>query len=280
MPLRNWIALLALAPASALAWGDDCDFRAERSAAVDAGGAEKIVIRAGAGDLKVAGRTNAARIEARGTACAGSQALLDVTQVVARREGNVVYLETKMPQDQERSSWRGNDYARIDLGITLPASVAVEVQDSSGDARIEDLKSLQMLDSSGDLEILRIAGAVDVQDSSGDLTVRGAGSVRAQDSSGDLVLEEVRGDVEITVDSSGDMRIAQVDGDVKIRQDSSGGIRVEQVKGSVTVDSDSSGDIYAARVGGDFTVGEDGSGSIEHASITGHVRVPHDDSGK
>jgi len=279
MLLRNWIALLALAPATALAWGDECDFRAERAAAVDAGGVEKVVIQAGAGDLKVTGRANAAKIEARGTACAGSQAMLDAAQIVARREGNVVYLETRLPQDDESFSWGKDKYARIDVGITLPASISVEAQDSSGDAHLEGLKSLQMQDSSGDLEIQRIAGAVDVNDSSGDLTIRDAGSVRAQDSSGDLGVDQVRGDVEVTVDSSGDIHIAHVGGNVRIQQDSSGGIRIEEVKGSVTVDADSSGDIYAGRVGGDFTVSSDSSGNIEHNSVAGRIRVPHDESG-
>jgi DUF4097 and DUF4098 domain-containing protein YvlB len=278
MSLRNWIALLAVAPATALAWGDECDFRADRAAAVDTRGVEKVVIQAGAGDLNVTGRANAARIEARGTACADSQAMLDAAQIVARREGNVVYLETKLPQDDENFSWGKNKYARIDVSITLPVNIAVEAQDSSGDAQLEDLKSLQMLDSSGDLEIFRIAGLVDVQDSSGDLTIRGAGSVRAQDSSGDLGVDEVRGDVDVTVDSSGDIQIAHVTGNVRIQQDSSGGIRIEEVKGSVTVDADSSGDIFAGRVGGDFTVSSDSSGNIEHESIGGHIRVPHDES--
>jgi DUF4097 and DUF4098 domain-containing protein YvlB len=267
--------LLALGPATALAWGDECKFRAERAAGVDAKGIEKVVIRAGAGDLKVVGRTNAVRVEARGTACAGKQELLDVSQINVRREGNVVYVETALPQNNDGGwNWSKNEYAWIDIGIALPASVPVEAVDSSGDTAIEDLAALTIQDSSGDLEINRIAGLADVADSSGDLDIDDAGSVRLRDSSGDIEIEKVREAVEITSDSSGDIHVSQVGGSVRIGQDSSGGIRVEDVKGNVTVDSDSSGDIYAGHVGGDFTVTEDSSGDIDHDSVGGKVTIP------
>jgi len=268
------LLLLALAPATALAWGDGCKLRADRAAGIDAKGVEKVIIRGGAGDMKVVGRGNAVRIEARGTACAGKQEMLDATQISVRREGNVVYVETTLPQDDDSWSWGNNDYAYIDIGIALPASIPVDATDSSGDATFEDLSALTLQDSSGDLNLDRITGLLDVGDSSGDIEIVGAGSVRVRDSSGDVEIEDVRGDVEVTLDSSGDIEIAKVDGNVKVQQDSSGEIRVEDVKGSVTVESDSSGDIYAGRVSGDFTVRDDSSGSIEHESIGGKVSVP------
>jgi len=275
MRTRIWLMLLALGPATALAWGDDCKFRAERAAGVDAKGIEKVVIHAGAGDMKIVGRSNAVRVEARGTACAGKQDLLDASQISVRREGNVVYVETALPQNDNGSwNWGNNGYAYIDIGIALPANVPVEATDASGDTNVEDLAALTIQDSSGDLEIHRIAGLADVTDTSGDLDIDDAGSVRVRDSSGDIEINKVRGDAEVTSDSSGDIHIAQVGANVHIGQDSSGGIRVEDVKGNVTVDSDSSGDIYAGHVGGDFTVTEDSSGDIDHDSISGKVTIP------
>ena len=281
MPAGNWFALFALAatamgPATALA-DDNCDFRADRSADVDAAGVARIVIRAGAGDLKVRGLAGARRIDAKGIACAGKQALLDQLKVVVRREGNVFYVETQLPQDQEGWSWGKNEYAYIDLGVTVPANIAIEAVDSSGDADFADLKSLSVQDSSGDLTLARIAGAVDVGDSSGDVEIEKAGSVRVRDSSGDLDIDDVQGDVIVENDSSGDIEIAEVEGSVTVDNDSSGSIRVEDVRGSVTVNNDSSGDIYAGRVKGDFTVKSDSSGSIGHAGIGGKISVPRED---
>jgi DUF4097 and DUF4098 domain-containing protein YvlB len=273
MRSRNCLLWLALAPATALAWGDDCKFKADRAGGVDAAGVEKVVIRAGAGDMKVVGRDNAVRIEARGFACAAKQELLDAAKINVRREGNIVYVEADLPKDGGWS-FGNNGYAYIDLGVALPSGLPVEAFDSSGDANFEDLKALTVQDSSGDLEISRIAGLADVTDSSGDVNIDHAGSVRARDSSGDLDFESIQGDVDVVNDSSGDIEIQQVDGSVMVREDSSGGIRIEDVKGSVSVDSDSSGDIYAGRVKGDFTVGNDSSGSIEHESVGGKVTVP------
>jgi DUF4097 and DUF4098 domain-containing protein YvlB len=275
MRFRYPVVLLALVPATALAWGNDCKFRADRAAGIEAAGVEKVVIRTGAGDMKVVGRGNAVRIEARGVACAAKQPLLDATQISVRREGNVVYVETALPQNDESWTWGNNEYAYIDIGIALPSSIPVEATDSSGDATFEDLKALTLQDSSGDLDIDRIAGLADVSDSSGDIEIGGAGSVRLRDSSGDIDVDDVQGDVDVVLDSSGDIEIAKVKGNVRVEQDSSGGIRVEDVNGNVTVDSDSSGDIYAGTVGGDFTVSEDSSGSIEHSSISGKINVPN-----
>ena len=275
MRFRYPLLLIALIPATALAWGDGCKFQADRAGGVEASGVEKVVIRAGAGDMKVIGRGNAIRIEARGMACAARQELVDATQISVRREGNVVYVETTLPQNDDGDWHFGNsDYAYIDLGIALPTNIPVEAIDSSGDATFEDLKALTLQDSSGDLNLNRIAGVLDVSDSSSDIEIEGAGSVRVRDSSGDIDVDEVRGDVDVVNDSSGDIEIAKVDGSVRVEQDSSGSIRAEHVKGSVTVDSDSSGDIYAGYVGGDFTVTDDSSGSISHESITGRISVP------
>jgi DUF4097 and DUF4098 domain-containing protein YvlB len=268
------LLLLALGPATALAW-DDCKFKADRAGGVGAAGVEKVVIRSGAGDMKVVGRGNAVRIEARGVACAATQELLDEAQITVRRDGKIVYVETALPENRDGSFFKSQS-AYLDIGIALPSSIPVEAEDSSGDATFEDLAALTVQDSSGDLDVDRIAGLVDATDSSGDLEIEHAGSVRVRDSSGDVEIEGVRGDVEVVNDSSGDIRIVRVDGNVTVKEDSSGGIRVEDVKGNFNVDSDSSGDIHAGRVQGDFTVSDDSSGSIEHESIGGKITVPAD----
>jgi DUF4097 and DUF4098 domain-containing protein YvlB len=271
----GWFALVAsgMGPAVGLA-DDNCDFR---KAGVDAAGVVKIVIRAGAGDLKVHGAADGRRIDAKGIACAGNKALRDQLQVTVRRDGDVVYVETQIPENKDGSWWGKNENAYIDLGVALPANIDIEAVDSSGDADFEDLKSLTVQDSSGDLTIRRVAGAVDAGDSSGDLEIEKAGSVRVRDSSGDLDIDDIQGDVVVENDSSGDIEIEQVGGSVTVDNDSSGTIRVEDVRGSVTVNNDSSGDIYAGRVKGDFTVKSDSSGSIGHADIGGKISVPRQD---
>jgi hypothetical protein len=264
-------SLLALAQ-SVYAW--DCRFRADRSGAIEVAGAQSIVMRTGAGELEVHGREGATRISATGEACASSQELLDALQISVRREGNVAYVETNIPIDKVKST--DNAYAYIDVTVTVPSNLAVEAQDSSGEAELRDLASLDMRDSSGELEIENIKGALSVQDSSGEIRIRNVGSVKLEDSSGDVLIEKVAGAVDIVSDSSGDLVVRDAGGKVDVRQDSSGDIRVSDVRGSLDVGVDSSGSIHARNIDGDFTVGADGSGGITHENVKGKVRTPED----
>src|SRR5688500_13515744 len=117
MRSRYWLPLIALLPTAAFAWGDHCEFRAERSGGIEAKGAEKIVIRAGAGNLKVSGGTDVTRVQATGQACASKQALLDAVQISVRREANTIYVETTLPQNDDDGSWGKNDHAWLDIDI-------------------------------------------------------------------------------------------------------------------------------------------------------------------
>src|SRR5690606_10816349 len=104
-----------------------------------------------------------------------------------RREGNEILVETTLPQNDDGGwTWGRNQYAYLDLQLALPDNLPVQAIDSSGDAEFSDLASLEVEDSSGDLEIERIGGALVVGDSSGDLEIEGAGSLRLRDSSGDV----------------------------------------------------------------------------------------------
>ena len=151
------------------------------------------MIRAGAGDLKVIGRANAVRIEARGVACAAKQELLDAAQITVRREGNVVYVETTLPQDDDDWSWGKNDYAYIDLGIALPSSIAGRCHRLE---RRRGIRGPEGADAAGQLRRSRRSRAspalVDVGDSSGDFEIDNAGSVRVRDSSGDIDIDDVQ----------------------------------------------------------------------------------------
>jgi hypothetical protein len=155
------MAFVLLTALPSLSFGDDCKFRADRAGSADTAGIQKVVIRAGAGDLKVTGRSAASRVETDGIACAAKQELLDATQVNVRREGNILYVETHMPDEQSNRSW-SRGYAYIDLRITLPDDVVVEAVDSAGDASFEQLKSLDLTDSSGDLSLRNIAGPLNL----------------------------------------------------------------------------------------------------------------------
>lgn len=253
-----------------------CRSTADRSATLDAAGATKIVIRAGAGDLAVRGDNTARSVNATGHACASNDKLLEQVRIKTRREGSTLYVETALPEFDGGFPWFNN--ATLDLTVTLPASLAVDLEDGSGDIVLKQVRSAKIADGSGDLEVSGISSDVTVSDSSGDLDIEHVtGKVKIeQDSSGDIEIEDVHGDVEVLIDSSGELQIERVAGSVHIGQDSSGDIVIREVKGNVIVDSDSSGDIRVVLVGGDFTVEADSTGDISHDRIEGSVRLPPD----
>lgn len=246
------IALLALS-APALAY-DSCAFRAPRNLDLQAAGIKTLVVQARAGQLQIRGQAGLAQVQARGTACASRQQDLAQIRLVQRREGERLIIAVEIPESSGLGL--GNVQRSLDLELRVPARLALEVTDSSGDASVSGVAALQVEDSSGALRIADIPGAVRVEDNSGDIEVRNVGALH------------------VPRDNSGDVRVSDVRGDVRVDQDGSGELRFSDIGGSVTVGSDGSGGIAADNVGGAFTVRSDGSGGIEHQGVRGAVRIP------
>jgi hypothetical protein len=262
-------ALTMLYGIDALANDWDCKVSADRTATIPSAGVTRLVLGAGPGDLKVRGEPGRTSVQADGHACAQTDKVLAEIKLESRREGDTVYLKTVFPTNNRE----GN--VRMDLVVLLPDSLAVSLEDSSGDLELRKVRSAVVADSSGEQTVRDIAGDLDVSDSSGDIVIGNVGgSLKLKDSSGDVHIEEVKGDVTVTVDSSGDLDIRRVGGGVHILNDSSGEIVVSDVQKDVKVDVDSSGSIRVSSVGGDFTVDADASGDIEHEKVLGRVQLP------
>lgn len=278
--MRRLLAL-AIVFAATPALADDCAFRAERSLDLDAAGLATLQLATGAGDLRVEGVAGLARVELRGKACASSQALLDEIKFDSRRDGSTQHAMTTLPETHG-GGWFGSDsYAWLDVTVRVPATLALDARDSSGDVDISHVASLKLEDSSGDIAVRDVTGDVSIEDSSGDVAVEDVrGSVRVpHDSSGDIRIEKVRGDAEVSADSSGDIHIGHVDGNARVGEDSSGSIVFRAIGRDATVGEDSSGDIDADGVGGNFTVTHKSGGSrnIHHGGVKGAVKLPSDD---
>ncbi len=255
----------------------DCRFEAERSLTTPAGGVEELRLRAGSGSLEVVGVEGLREVQAVGRVCASHQEFLSDIQVTSEMAGSTLVMETHYP---DWSGWSGgNRYARLDLRVEVPAGMAADIQDGSGEMVLSDLGSLLVQDGSGEVVITGTQGDLTIDDGSGKLEIRGvSGWVRVEDGSGDVVLEDVGSDVEIH-DSSGELTIREIGGTVTL-YDSSGEVNVQNVTGSVRVVQDSSGDIVVKGVGGDFIVERDGSGGIRFEAVEGSVDVPRKRRGR
>jgi hypothetical protein len=253
---------------------DECKFTAERSAALAAAGAKRIDITARAGDLRISGQKGATQVEARGKACASDQDLLNAIQIQLRLDGDVLRVIVVMPDISADDAPR-NASASLDLVVDVPDNLPVTLLDSSGEAEITGVASLNVTDSSGDLRVTRIAGDLDVRDSSGEVWIDEVGNnVTLRDSSGDVRVRNVNGDVRVEADGSGNLELIRVGRSVTVDQDGSGDIRIGDVKGNARIESDGSGDIDVSGIGGSFTLGGKGSGDVHVAEVKGAVNIP------
>jgi DUF4097 and DUF4098 domain-containing protein YvlB len=206
----------------------ECRHSADRSTTISAAGIETVAIRAAAGSLSIVGESGSDQIRVEARACASRSRDLDEIELLTDREGNEARIEASIDSDVRRG--------RLDLRISLPDRLAVEVDDSSGDADIRGVSSLLMRDGSGDIEIYDVAGEVAVEDGSGDLWVSRSGSLLVlDDGSGDIEIESIRGDVVVRDDGSGDIDVVDVGGDLRIGDSGSGDVDYERVAGSVDV---------------------------------------------
>jgi DUF4097 and DUF4098 domain-containing protein YvlB len=264
------VALLSFICAPAFA--EDCKFSSDRDASFT-GSVTKVVISASAGYLKIRGDA-AGGVKAKGRACASSESLVGKIGLESRREGDVVYLTVVMAEGMG-DLFSFNRYSSLDLDVSVPKTVELEITDTSGDVELSDVGKSKLTDSSGDMLLKNINGDLTVSDDSGEIrVVTVTGNLLINDSSGGIDIEDVRGDVKIAADSSGDIAIAKVGGSAEIVDDSSGDITVREVKRNVTIRNDSSGNINVSDVGGNFSVIVDSSGSILHERVSGSVRIP------
>jgi len=247
---RILVLAFLLTSTAAFAFDDDCEATAARALRVPASGITHVVVIGKAGSLRVTGRDGAAEIRADGTACASRSSVIDDIRLVGTRVGSEYRIEAITPEDL----WWGS--ASLSFEVTLPAGMAVDVRDGSGDLAIVHTGQLHVVDGSGDLEIRDVRGNVDVRDGSGDTSIR-----------------NVSGNVSIT-DGSGDLTIEHVGGSVTIPADGSGGAEIRDVRHDVMVEAKGSGSLEVDGVGGDLTVQRKGGGSLDYAHVSGRVNVP------
>lgn len=238
------------------AWGDNCKYEKQLEKTLDLSGASRLDINAAAGELRVVG--NGSRDEAfiEATICASDESWADESRLRIV-SGKTAEISVEVPDFLSGSSWNDNEHFSVDLTIRIPAGMALNIRDSSGDLRVEGSGELSIRDSSGEIEIKDIRGMVKIEDSSGDIDMM-----------------EIHGDLVIERDSSGDISGRDIRGSVLVMKDSSGNIRFENVQNDFVVERDSSGNIVADTVGGDFRVLKDGSGSISAKDVAGETDIP------
>lgn len=220
-------------------------------------GIEKLDVDCAAGFLKVYGIEGLAKIEVTAEIIVKGKKVRDEEEFVREnielsleKRGNKAVLISKFKQPFPYISFRTKV---INLTVNVPKNINLQIDDSSGSMRVEDINGqLDIEDSSGSIYIADIKGNVDIDDSSGDIeAISISGYLSVDDGSGRIDVKGVVGDVSI--------------------DDGSGSIHVNNIGGSVTV-SDGSGSINIDGVEKDVIIRDDGSGGVKIRNVKGNIR--------
>ncbi len=225
------IAMFAASLANA-AWNS---YSEVRELSVDTAGASELNIDAGPGSLTVRGASGATSVQVTATIKVDTRNE-DKAQKIA--EEDVILTLERVGDRLEllsdvRDGWGMGADISVELDVTMPAGLALRVDDGSGSLTIED-----------------VSADVRVDDGSGSIKIKNVGPLRIDDGSGSIDVVNVSGDASII--------------------DGSGSIKVHGVAGSVTID-DGSGSITVSDVDQDLIIEDDGSGSLNVSNVRGTV---------
>jgi hypothetical protein len=215
------------------------EYREVRELDLSADAARELMIDVSAGSLDVRGVAGQDTIEVRATIVIddadedeGRAFIEERVHVSLELDGDTARLVTEVLQP--RRGWGSG--GRVDVEVTVPADLAMRIDDSSGSIDVEDVVAdIAIEDGSGSID-MRNVGNVEIDDGSGSIDVMdAAGDVRVNDGSGSITIEGVGGTVTID-DGSGSIRVRNVARDLIIIDAGSGSVSFADVKGTVEQD--------------------------------------------
>lgn len=213
-------------------------FETTRTLDLAADGIRMLDATTGAGSLTVAGREGQTSIEVkaeifvRGVSDKEREDFIKQrVELELRRSGDRAILISRVRESG--LSFFFHD-SRIDLTVTVPKTMALEIDDSSGSLDVENIAgAVRIDDGSGSISVRGLEGNLDIEDGSGGIEVLdAAGDVSIDDGSGSISLRRIGGSVTVS-DGSGGIRIDGVAKDVRLIRTGSGGVDVSNVKGRV-----------------------------------------------
>jgi len=273
---KNLLGIGILLLAAGIAQGSG-DFKEVRDLDANAVSATRMIVKCGAGSLKVTGVDGADRVRVKAVIVVEGMNKGDAEKYLQRRlelelerRGEDVVLKSHFNGKSRSLLSIAHENARVDLDVTVPRGMQLHVKDGSGEIRISGMEAgLDIRDGSGSMTIEKVAGNMDIDDGSGNILLRDTkGKLTLVDGSGSVEINSVRGDVNIR-DGSGTLRIEGVTGKLQVR-DGSGAIIIRNVDGDVVI-NDGSGDIDVAGVTRDLEIREAGSGSVKIRDVSGNV---------
>jgi len=142
----------------------------------------------------------------------------------------------KVVNNKNRYNWRNYRINESRIDITIPEGVELEIDNSSGDVNVANLRAAKskIEASSGDITLRGIICNLEVETSSGDIDIVDLiGDSEVESTSGDQEYRNVKGSIEAT-SSSGDITFVDFDGDLDVKA-TSGDVELRTGKGALQV---------------------------------------------
>ena len=217
---------------------------------------EYLTVLSGAGSLEIKGSNTATNISVDATIYTAD--IDDEYELTLEQNNKQAKLVAKNKSNNGISFYSGQSPS-INLVVTVPNNLNLDIDDGSGDILIEAMQSnIDVKDGSGSLSI-NGAKNLNIDDGSGSIQIKNVtGNLALTDGSGSIDIHNVSGNAAIE-DGSGEMHVANVTGSLTV-EDGSGDITIKNINGAVAVD-DNSGDMVIEHIGSSVTI-EDGSGDI------------------
>lgn len=248
------------------------DFHQQKDLTIDAQALTAMEIEAGAGSLIIRGDDNITEIKVTADIYTDRKHQ-DAYELTLDKSGKTGYLVAK--NYKTSGFWNGNS-PHINVVVTMPTSLALDVNDGSGDMKISNISSdLYINDGSGDIEVTNIGGSLNIKDASGGMEISNIGNrTNINDGSGEIEISHINGTLDI-VDGSGEIDVEYIEGNLLI-DDGSGTIHASNINGDAKID-DGSGDLTVKQVTGIITI-DDSSGSID-VDTAGGLKILDSGSG-
>lgn len=250
--MSKQLLLAAILITPIYSYADDCSYSKDYDFSVDAASLESLQLAVGAGKLTVTGNSASNEVRVVATACANTSKRLEELDLTHQVRNSDLLVRTERHRSGSFLSWisLGNNYSYIDIEVTMPNDLALDVDDGSGAVEISNISSLSLNDGSGSILIEDISDDVDVNDGSGPISISGvSGIVSVDDGSGPIRIRDSN-EVDIIDDGAGEISIENIRSNVIIRNDGSGGIRIRDVAGSVEIGDAGSGSVDVRDVAG------------------------------
>jgi hypothetical protein len=226
------ILLAAALPAAA------ADYEEVRDLSLNAEGIRALRIDAGAGSLSVTGVGGSSTVVVKAIVRVPDEDADEARKIIEsglvlslERDGERAVLEARF----EPGSWFSGSSGSIQLEVTVPETLALDIEDGSGSLSVLNVSGdLTLEDGSGSIDLRQVGGRVTIDDGSGSISAEQVGGdITITDGSGSLELTAVEGGV-IIEDGSGSITVSGVAGDLEIRESGSGSLAISDVQGRTT----------------------------------------------